>query len=249
MFTSLITNKLAAMGVAGALTLGVLGGGVAYAQSSGTNDPTPVEIQQAAKQKPGIFRDLMADIIKRSGLKKADFRAGFKEGKSINAILGANASSVQAAVAGDVNARIAEAVTNGKLTQEQAEKLSTKVQPTLEKLFSAVPKHKPNNGHGAKVKQAAKHELDTAAKVLNMDPKVLSDQLKSGKSIAQVAQGQTQAVIDALVNDANAALDKALANGKITKEQHDKAAANVTTRVTNFVNKAHTPKGQPAGQN
>lgn len=244
MFTSLITNKLAAMGVAGALTLGVLGGGVAYAQSSGTSDPAPAAVQEAAKQKPGIFKNLMADIIKHSGLSKDVFKTGFQNGQSIDAILAANnvnAAGVKAAVTKDVDDRIDAAVKANKLTPEQATKLKGEVPGKLEKLFAAAPKHKP--GHG-KVQQVAKHELQTVATVLNRDPKALAAELKTGKTIAEIAGPQKQAVIDALVKDANDALDKALASGKINQQQHDKAAANVTTRVTNFVNKAHVPKSK-----
>lgn len=243
MFTTLISSKLAAMGVAGALTLGVLGGGVAYAQQDpGGNDPTPVAIQQAAKERPGILKNLMADIIRQSGLTKDVFKDGFKNGKSVNDILTANGKdpkAVEALVLADVNARIQDALKAGKITDAQAQKLTEKAGPTLDKLFAAQPKHRPGDG-AAKVRAFGKHELNTVATIIGIDAKTLVQDLKDGQTIAQVAGPRTQAVIEALTTDANAALDKALADGKISQAQHDKMAANVSTRVANFVNNPHT---------
>ncbi len=248
MFTTLISGKLAAMGIAGALTLGVLGGGVAYAQQgSHGNDPTPVAIQQAAKEKPGVFRNLMADIIKQSGLSKDVFKDGFKNGKSINDILTANGKdpkAVEALVLADVDARIQDALKAGKITDAQAQKLTEKAGPALDKLFAAEPKHKRGED-AAKIRAFGRHELKTVAGILGIEPKTLLQDLKNGQTIAQLAGGQTQTVINTLTADATAALDKALADGKITQAQHDKMLANLPARVAKFVNNPHT--GHPKG--
>jgi hypothetical protein len=256
MFTSLISSKLAALGVAGALIFGVLGGGVAYAQqSSGSADPTPVAIQQAAKGKPGIFKNLMADIISKSGLSKNVFKDGFKNGKSINDILTAHSKepkTVEAAVLADVDTRIQDALKAGKIIDKQVDALTKRAEPTLDKLFAAEPKHKPGDG-AAKVREFGKQELDAVAKIAGTDTKTLLQDLKNDETIAQVAGDKTPTVISTLTADATAALDKALARNKITKAQHDKMVANVPVRVDNFVNKPHNghPKGAaPAnGQN
>ena len=193
----------------------------------------------------------MADIIKQSGLSKDVFKTGFQNGQSINDILTANhkdPKTVEDAVLVDVNARIQDALKAGKITDAQAQKLTEKAGPTLDKLFAAQPKHKPGDG-ATKVREFGKHELDTVAKIIGIDTQTLVQDLKGGQTIAQLAGAQTPTVINALTADATAALDKALADGKITQAQHDKMLANVPTRVANFVNNPHTghPKGTAPG--
>ena len=86
----------------------------------------------------------------------------------------------------------------------------------------------------------AKAVLKDAAGVIGIQPKELFTDLKGGQSIADVATAHNvapQAVIDKLVTDADARLDKAVANHKITQEQADKAKAKMTDRVTKIVNK------------
>ncbi len=249
MFTTLVTSKLAALGIAGALTLGAVGGGVAYAHQRPSDDTTPVAFQQAAREKPGIFRNLMADIIKQSGLPKANFAAGFKKGESINDILTANQKdpkSVEAAVLSDVDAKIQDAVTSGKITAEQGQKLTDKAPGVLDKLFAAAPKHAAAR---QKIVELGKKAIADAAGVIGISPKELAQDMRNGQTIAQVAGDKTQAVTDKLTADAQAAIDKALADGKITQQQHDRLSANVGKAVSHFVNDVHGKGKAPATGN
>jgi hypothetical protein len=86
----------------------------------------------------------------------------------------------------------------------------------------------------------AKAVLKDAAGVIGIQPKELFTDLKGGQSIADVATAHNvapQAVIDKLVTDADARLDKAVADHKITQEQADKAKGKMTDRVTKIVDK------------
>lgn len=238
MFSTLITSKLAAIGLAGALTLTALGGTAAYAQSSvGGTDYTPAAIQQAAKERPGILKNLMADVVKESGLSKDVFRAGFKDGKSINEILTANSkgpTAVKTAVLTDVDARIQEALTGGKINDEQAAKLTEKAPAALDKLFAATPR-----AHHPKIEAIGKAAIRTSAETIGIAPKELVKDLRDGQTVAEVAGDKTQAVVDALTAQGNAAIDTALADGKIDDQQAAKLKANLPQHVQNFVNNPH----------
>ena len=94
-------------------------------------------------------------------------------------------------------------------------------------------------GWGRAALGAARGELDAAAKALNMKPEDLLQQLRDGKSIADVAQHQHVAVnnvINAMVDAANARIDKAKDAGKLSNEQADKLKAGVKDAITAFVN-------------
>jgi hypothetical protein len=90
--------------------------------------------------------------------------------------------------------------------------------------------------------------LDSAAKALGMTPRELMTELMNGKTIAQVAKDKSvdvDTVISAMVASANARIDQAQANRRLTKEQADTAKSKVKALITEFVNKG-MPK-PPAG--
>jgi hypothetical protein len=93
-----------------------------------------------------------------------------------------------------------------------------------------------------------------AAKVIGVAPKDLRDAVKGGQSIADVATAHNvapQAVIDKLVADSTARIDKAVTDGKVTQEKADKAKAALATRIPQAVNHhfdgSHKRPAQSAG--
>jgi len=111
-----------------------------------------------------------------------------------------------------------------------------------------TPNAAGHKGHPG-IRHAARAAIKDAAGVIGIKPADLVKELKAGKSIADVATEHNvnpQAVIDKLVTDANARVDKAVAAGKITQAKGDAAKAKMTERVTKIVNKkfdgSHRPK-------
>ena len=99
--------------------------------------------------------------------------------------------------------------------------------------------HDKGLGLGRAALGVAGGELDAAAKALNMKPEDLLQQLRSGKSIADLAQQQHVAVnnvINAMVDAANARIDKAKDAGKLSSDQADMLKAKVKDAITAFVN-------------
>ena len=245
MFTRFLHSRLASVGLASVIAVSVLGtAGVAMAQSGPSSD-TPGATGQAMPgagkhDGKGILRGLMQDIVVKSGLTKDVFKDGFKNGKSINDILGGNAASVKATVKTDAEAKIAEALSKGTITREQADKLKDKLPAVLDNMFSRIPKRHEGKGDrdgaGRHIGAIGKNALATVASVLNIDEATLKADLKSGKTIAQVAGPKTPEVIAALGTKADAAIDKAVTNGKIKPENADAAKTKAHERITNFVN-------------
>ena len=81
--------------------------------------------------------------------------------------------------------------------------------------------------------------LDAAAKALGMTTDDLRSALRGGKSIADVAKSKNidvNKVIDALVADAQAQIDQAKTNGKLTPQQADHLKSTLKDRITQLVN-------------
>ncbi len=97
-----------------------------------------------------------------------------------------------------------------------------------------------HEGRAERRHHVARAAIKDAAGVIGIAPKDLAAALKDGQSVAEVATAHNvnpQTVIDKLVTDAGARLDKAVTEGKLTQEKADKAKAALPDRVTKLVNK------------
>ena len=81
--------------------------------------------------------------------------------------------------------------------------------------------------------------VQAASSYLGVSVSTLLGDLRSGKSLADVANatsGKSEAgLVDALVTSVKADLDKAVSAGKLSSDQESKLEANLSQRVTSFV--------------
>lgn len=92
-------------------------------------------------------------------------------------------------------------------------------------------------------------KLEAAAEAIGVTVEDLHAALEDGQTIAQVAEANgvdVQTVIDALVADANAHLDEAVAEGRLSAEEADEKRAELTERITERVNnpRPERPEGE-----
>lgn len=142
------TNKFVAGAVVGAgLLVGSLGLatmdlGVANAATPTTSAPTTAPAANHERH-PGLRRlrhhefKVAADTI---GVKPAELRADLKAGQSVADVATAKGVAVDTvvnAVVKDASAKIDQAVTNGKLTQAQADAAKAKLPAQVTKLVNA----------------------------------------------------------------------------------------------------------------
>ena len=108
----------------------------------------------------------------------------------------------------------------------------------------AVVTH-PGGHHGIRVwlkahrRQLRKAGLAISAKTIGVTPEALRAELKSGRSIAEVAGEHgvcAQTVVSALVSAADARIDQAVAAGTLTSTQAATIKAALPTRLTKAVN-------------
>jgi ribosomal protein S20 len=101
--------------------------------------------------------------------------------------------------------------------------------------------HGPGAGFGYGPGKAfgADEKLDAAAKALGTTTDDLRSALRDGKSIADVAKDKNvdvNKVIDAMVAAAQARIDQAKTDGKISQEQADRLKSELKDRITKVVN-------------
>jgi hypothetical protein len=136
-----------------------------------------------------------------------------REQEYVNALaakLGKTPAEVESALKGVQHDRVGEALRAGKITQQQADQMNQKIDQG-----TALP-----IGHYA---QHGRHgEWMALAQFLGVTPQDLATELRSGKSLAQVAADHGKSRDDLkmfLTNHAKAELDQAVKDGKLTQDQ------------------------------
>jgi hypothetical protein len=226
--------------VAGAAGLAVLAGsGGAYAAGqTGSTAPKQTPADRAAEQK--AFLD---DVAKR---------------------LNVTPEQLDAALKGAAEARIDAAVAAGKLTKEQGEAAKKRLSsgaPLIRGLGPIAGGHGPKapggpgrggpgpgrgGGHGFGFGFGG---AEGAADYLGITEEQLREQLRDGKSLADIANATNGKSVEglkaAIKADTTKRLDEAVKDGHLTQAQRDKIAADLDTRIDAIVNL--TPPDRPAG--
>jgi hypothetical protein len=163
--------------------------------------------------------------------------------------LGISPSKLSAALKKALENRVDAAVAAGRLTKEQGDAVKKRIEsqdyPTLGGLGLGF-------GHRGGPGMHAPGHLDTAASYLGITPAELGTQLRSGKSLADIAKAKGKSVdglVAALVADEKTRLDAAVKTGRITQAQADQILANAKQRVTDMVNgkRPERPTGRFGG--
>jgi hypothetical protein len=153
----------------------------------------------------------------------------------VAARLGVSADKLRGAFRDALDARVDAAVQAGKLTPDQGAKLKQRIANAKGlglRVRRAIVKHR-----GALVRVRA-HARGVAADYIGITPQELRTELRSGKSLAQIAtdHGKTaKGLVDAMVTAARTRLDKAVQNKRITKQQEDQLLARLTAALQKAV--------------
>lgn len=93
--------------------------------------------------------------------------------------------------------------------------------------------------------------IDTAAEVLGMDVADLAAERQAGKSLAEIAASKgvsTDSLISALLAAREAALDEAVASGRITQEQADYMLEHMSENIADRIDDTEVgPRGGSRG--
>ena len=157
-----IKQSLAAVTLAGLLTVGVAGTAFAAPSDPGAaSSDTPAGQTQTQNQTQtqdrAAHRGVRREAIKAAaqaaastiGVDVAELRAAVKGGQTVGAFAeskGVSADSVVAAVVEALNGRIDQAVTDGKVDEARAAKVKERVPAFAQRLVNTVPKRFQTGG-------------------------------------------------------------------------------------------------------
>ncbi|MZP29789.1 hypothetical protein GTO91_08730 [Heliobacterium undosum] len=187
---------------------------------------------------PGPAGQEVADLLKMT---QDELKTELKAGKSLAEIAQAKGVAKEDLVAKMVaaaQARLDEAVSNGKITAEKAAQMKEAMKKRIEASVDKKPGDKA--GFRAPGGFAGSNHFQVAADLLQMTKDELTTELKAGKSLEEVAQakGVAKETLKAkLIESSKADIDKAVADGKLTAEKAEQAKTNLEKRVDDMLSR------------
>jgi hypothetical protein len=236
-----IAAALASLAIVGTLAVG----SNVYAQGGtatelGTAQSTVMERGGGPRGgKGGAHLSVVATAL---GMDEAALRTELQAGKTIADV--AKAKNIELSVVSNAlleaeKTKLAQSVTDGKLTQAEADaKLATAPTRITEMLNSTMPVGE-RGGHGGP-------GLAVAAKALGIDEAALKTELQAGKTIADVAKAKSielSVVSNALLEAEKTKLAQSVTDGKLTQTQADAKLATAQTRITEMLNSTQPQAG------
>jgi polyhydroxyalkanoate synthesis regulator phasin len=217
---------IAGLGIAGAIVAGTLLTASFVGAQDGAATPTPsAEATPEAQRRLDAFLQKVAD---RLGVSVDSLKQAFKDA---------------------AKETIDELVAQGELDPDKAENLKARIDEG-DGLFP-FGRFGPKFGGWFAHPRIAFGVLDSAADAIGITRGELMDELRDGKSLAQVAQEHNVSVDDlknAMLQDAKAKLDEAVANGDLTQERADSIYAKFQERIDDLVNRTWPDRiGPPFG--
>ena len=191
-----------------------------------------------------IAEDNLAILASQLSMTPHDLREALRSGETVTQLArekGVSVASLVTDVTAIRAAQLQKAVAAGKLTQDQANHILSNLQRGFTFWF--------NNGNPPedwKNRVIADGHIELIAAQLGMTPGQLLDNLKSGETIAQLAQ-EKGVNVDSLVTDVTAIraaqLQKAVAAGKLTQEQANQMLTNLHKGYTTWFTSGKPPEG------
>ena len=174
--------------------------------------------------------------------------------------LGVTVDAIKNAYAGALGDTLNQAVQDGKITQNQADQIQNKYQNMQNKAalpgfflpFERGLGRFERRGAGRFGFGVREFGVASFAKALNMPEADLISELKSGKTIADIAAEKNinlDQVKTSVLNDIKARLDQAVQNGNLTQNQADNIYQQASNRIDNLMNQTLPVPEQHFGWN
>lgn len=190
----------------------------------------------------------IAEAAKALGMTEAELKAELEAGKSVADVAKAkniDLDEVIAKLTAAFKVHLDEEVASGKHTQAEADAKLAEFKTRVTEMVNTagLPQHGGKGGpggHGGKGGHGPqKFATETLATTLKLTETELQTQLKSGKTLKEIADAQNVDIADVkatLKADFKAHLDEEVASGEHTQAEADAKLAEFTTRLDDMVN-------------
>lgn len=215
-----------------ALTLLVLVSGVVGAQDTPTAPVPSFEVGR-----PNPIRSVLAIIAEETGLKERAILREVMSGRSLADIIQENGGEVQAVIdqsVSEITAQVNQAVTNGKMTQERADRVLENLPDVITQAINGELFPSRQNGGRGQQAVVGLEVLRMASDETGLTVREIAQEIRSGKSLADVLTAHNVDVsmfITQAVEGAKTRLDRAVNKGRLTQADADTRLAQFEQRL------------------
>jgi hypothetical protein len=189
-----------------------------------------------------LTRSVVELVLQETGLTREEIRVQLQDGATLATIIedsGASVDTITEQVTVLVSERAAQAVENGRLTQEQADVLITELETRLNGILTGEITLREGRGIGREGRAGMNLISETLQTLTGLTAREIRAQLRAGDTLSGILQANeidqetfTQAALDA----ASAQLTARVEAGTITQEQADALLAEFTEKLTERLN-------------
>ncbi len=239
-------SRFLSLAVAGALAVGVVGAASVAVADRGDGPAGATQRDRGDGHHLGAIT--VAKLVQASGLDPQVVREGLNDGHTLAEVFitnGVDPRDVKQEVLAGLRERLDAAIAEEKITAEQAARILNAADSAIDRILSAEDLGGGGGEHRPAI-LALRHMVQTAAETIGITPRELAAEIKGGSSVADIAEAhnvEPQAVIDALVEEANAAIDRLVEAGKLTPEQGARAKEKALAAITRFVMETGSGRG------
>jgi polyhydroxyalkanoate synthesis regulator phasin len=239
--------KLISVALVAVLCAMAFGMSTANAQTAEPTQPPPQNAHLQLVR--GLANALLTATEKATNLTQADIRTELGTGKTLADIIkahGSDVATVEADAKNTILTNIKQAVTDGKLNQTQADRITQRLDQALDQLvnhqFPDAKDRRVQRLETAAFTILAKNTAD-AAKISQRD---LLKEVHDGKTLAQIASehnADPKLIVTTSVTQATDGINKLVKAGKIKEDQAKTLIANLPDSLTKLMNTVHPAGG------
>ena len=225
-------------GAAGAVVLAPTISGAQDAPEATAPQDSP-QTDHGPRGKAGHHRgDRLQAAADAIGVETEALAEALRSGQTLAQVAEANGVDPQTvidAMVAEANTHLDEAVAEGRIDEEKA----AEIRSNLTERITTFVNEGPSEDMGRRGGHHRGPDHEALAEVLGIDAEALHEALRSGETLAQVAEANgvdPQTVIDAMVAQATTRIDEAVADGKLDAAEADEKKAELTERITTMVN-------------
>jgi polyhydroxyalkanoate synthesis regulator phasin len=192
---------------------------------------------------------LLQPIAEILGMTPGELQQALSDGTTLAEVAvdqGMTVEDLSAVLSAEVDSRVAEALADGKITQERADEILANSADRIDRLINRS--HEQGEGKEARSERRT-DAREAMADFLDLSLEEMREAYQDGSTLGEIAtdQGITIDELTAFMTDyVNAEIDEALADGTITEEQAARFRENLAERIENRINR-EPGSGNPGG--
>ncbi len=191
------------------------------------------------------------EALEELGLTVDDLKAGHEAGQTLvetAAAAGISEADLQAALEQSASDRLAQAVADGKIDEAKAAEIQSEMSAKISERINTVHEGRPGGGGPGQGRQGPNREalIETLTE-LGLDQEELQAGREAGQTLAETAAAagiSEDALVDALIADAQEHLAAAAEDGRIDDERLAQIEDNIEERISNMVNRTPGERGE-----